>query len=102
MSEANSLPPLESVTVANATAVLAQGVAAIRGGQRVIDLGGIKAVDSSAVAVLLAWQRAARDAGSTLSFTNIPANLCSLTTLYGVESFVTDSDGCAAAAPHRH
>jgi phospholipid transport system transporter-binding protein len=89
MTEVSSLP-IESVTVANATAVLAQGVAAIKGGQRVIDLACIQTADSSAVAVLLAWQRTARELGATLQFTNMPANLQSLTTLYGVDSFLSN------------
>ncbi len=83
--------PMESVTVVNASTVLTQGVAAIKAGQRVIDLSCIKTADSSAVAVLLAWQRAARELKATLQFINMPANLKSLTVLYDVDSFLSDT-----------
>lgn len=101
MAEATSLS-MESVTVANASVVLAQGVAAIKQGQRVIDLGCIKTADSAAVAVLLAWQRAARDMGATLEFTNMPANLQSLTTLYGVDNFLSGARAASPADLHHH
>jgi phospholipid transport system transporter-binding protein len=97
-----SMPSLESVTVANASSVLAQGAAAIAAGQRVIDLGAVKVADSSAVAVLLAWQRAARVAGIALQFTNMPANLYSLTTLYGVEAFLCAPLAASPADLHHH
>ncbi|MEY3899024.1 MAG: hypothetical protein RI962_179, partial [Pseudomonadota bacterium] len=37
------------------------------------------------IAVLLAWQRAARAAGKTLHISRLPAGLASLATLYGVD-----------------
>nr|WP_220809935.1 STAS domain-containing protein [Noviherbaspirillum aridicola] len=75
--------PDASLTVGNARAVLAAGLEAIRGGQTEFDLGGLAAVDSSAVATLIAWQRAAREAGRQLAFIGLPANLRSLVDLYG-------------------
>ncbi len=101
MRDATSLA-IESVTVANASLVLAQGVAAIQGGQRVIDLACIKTADSSAVAVLLAWQRTAREQGATLQLTNMPANLQSLTTLYDVDSFLSGALAASPADLHHH
>jgi phospholipid transport system transporter-binding protein len=101
MLDATSLP-IESVTVANASVVLAQGVAAINGGQRIIDLSCIAAADSSAVAVLLAWKRAAAAAGATVAFTNMPANLQSLTVLYGVDSFLSEPQAASPADLHHH
>jgi phospholipid transport system transporter-binding protein len=83
----NSLA-IESLTATNATAVLAQGLAAIEAGQTEIDLAGLQTVDSAAVAVLLAWQRAAQARNASLKYRNLPANLCSLATLYGVEGFL--------------
>ncbi len=64
--------------------MLAAGLSAIAGGQHVIDFSGLTAVDSAAVAVLLAWQRAARARSVVLSFINLPHMLQSLTELYGV------------------
>ncbi|MDP9109173.1 MAG: STAS domain-containing protein, partial [Pseudomonadota bacterium] len=50
--------PTAPLTFANASSVLADGLRAIDSGQSVIDLAGVSTIDSSAVAVLLAWQRA--------------------------------------------
>jgi phospholipid transport system transporter-binding protein len=97
MSQATTLT-IAALTLQTARAALEQGCAAIRAGQAVFDLGAVKAVDSSAVAVLLAWQRTAQKAGLVLSFRNLPESLLSLATLYGVDAFL----GTPAAAPHHH
>ncbi|MES2127773.1 MAG: STAS domain-containing protein [Pseudomonadota bacterium] len=83
-----TLPTFDALTFQTATTALAEGCAAIRAGQAVIDLGGVKTVDSSGVAVLLAWQRMARKAGTTLSYINVPASLTSLVNLYDVDSLL--------------
>jgi phospholipid transport system transporter-binding protein len=49
-----------------------------------MDLSGVEAVDSAAVALLLGWQRQAQAQGVSLHFENLPANLLSLAKLYGV------------------
>ena len=54
-----------------------------------VDLAGVVAVDSSAVAVLLGLKRRASDEGRTLTFTHIPAALALLADLYGVEEMLT-------------
>ena len=82
------LQSLDSLTVLNARVALQYGLAAIKAGQAVIDLTPVKVVDSVAVAVLLEWQRAARRAGVALRFSNVPKNLQSLTTLYGVDALL--------------
>jgi phospholipid transport system transporter-binding protein len=79
---------VDTITFQNARAVLEQGCAAIRGGQHELDLAGIKVADSSAVAVLLAWQRTARAAGATLRIQNMPAGIQSLAHVYGVDSLL--------------
>jgi phospholipid transport system transporter-binding protein len=91
MSEINKLASIDTLTVQNAKAALDQGIAAIKAGQTVIDLGAIKAADSSAVAVLLAWKRAARKSGAALAYVNVPASLQSLAALYGVDAFLVDT-----------
>ena len=91
MSQTNKLESIETLTVINAKAALDQGLAAIKGGQTVFDLGSVKTADSSAVAVLLAWKRAARKAGAALSYVNLPAGLQSLAALYGVDEFLVAS-----------
>ncbi|HEX7157188.1 MAG TPA: STAS domain-containing protein [Burkholderiaceae bacterium] len=74
-----------SITNANARVLLQQGLAAIGAGDAAIDMSAVVACDSSAVALVLAWQRAARDSGVKLALTGVPKDLLSLAALYGVE-----------------
>ncbi|HEY5800345.1 MAG TPA: STAS domain-containing protein [Burkholderiaceae bacterium] len=83
-----------AVTVANAKTIMQQGLAAIADGQTVIDLAPLTSVDSSTVAVLLAWQRAAHLRGTTLTLQNIPSSVQSLASLYGVTELLLSA--------HRH
>ena len=80
--------PAHTLTVNNAPAVLEAGLRAIAEGQMEIDLRELTAVDSAAVATLLAWQRAAHSLDKTLTFRNLPANLQSLAELYGVTALL--------------
>ncbi len=77
--------PAESLTLANARAVLGEGLRAIAAGQAEIDLSRLGTVDSSAVATLLAWKRAAAARNASLALTNAPSSLQSLAGLYGVD-----------------
>jgi phospholipid transport system transporter-binding protein len=53
-----------------------------------LDWSDVTEVDSSALALLFAWQRAARMRGKTVGNVNLPANLLSLAKVYGVEELV--------------
>ncbi|MCA1247728.1 STAS domain-containing protein [Massilia oculi] len=88
MAEANTMLSLDALTFQSARGALEQGCAAIAAGDTVFDLGGVKAADSSGVAVLLAWQRRARVAGRRLSFINVPQNVQKLAALYGVDGLI--------------
>lgn len=88
MAEANPMLSLDALTFQTAPAALEQGDAAIRAGETVFDLGGVKAADSSGVALLLAWQRRAVAAGHRLSFINVPENVRTLAALYGVDTLI--------------
>ena len=79
---------LEALTFNNADAALEQGCAALSAGETTFDLGGVKAADSSALALMLAWQRRAQAQGRTLKFMNVPANVDALAKLYGVETLL--------------
>ena len=79
----------ERIVNANAASLLQSGEAAIRDGDSRFDLSAVKRCDSSAVAVLLAWQRAAHARGLRLELEAVPASLCSLATLYGVNSLIS-------------
>ena len=76
--------PALTLTVTNASTMLEDGLRAIEAGQTVIDFAKVSAVDSAAVATMLAWRRGAQQRGRTLSFINVPDNLQSLVILYGV------------------
>ena len=84
------------LTVNNARSVLSEGLSAIAAGQASIDVSEVAVVDSSAVATLLAWRRAAQARGAALEFGTLPANLQSLADLYGVSPLL---HGNASAAP---
>lgn len=79
---------IDALTFASAREALEQGAAAIRAGETVFDLGGVQAADSSGVALLLAWQRRALDAGHRLTFVNVPENVRKLAALYGVDTLL--------------
>ncbi|WP_374337178.1 lipid asymmetry maintenance protein MlaB [Methyloversatilis sp.] len=54
---------------------------------KAIDLSAVGDVDSSAIAVLLAWERASGGGGSPLPVIGAPAGLSSLARLYEVSSY---------------
>ena len=68
----------------NAAQIAAAGLEAIRAGDATFDLSAVLTCDSSAVAVVLAWQREAQARGAQLRLSALPAGLVSLATVYGV------------------
>ncbi|AMR80037.1 STAS domain-containing protein [Cupriavidus nantongensis] len=97
------LSPGNSLTNQNAAAVLRDGLARVAQGDVEVDCAGLAQVDSSAVAVLLAWHRAAVARGQALVLRGVPAQLAQLASLYGVDGLL----GLAPAAippahHHRH
>ncbi|MCA3185526.1 MULTISPECIES: STAS domain-containing protein [unclassified Cupriavidus] len=94
-----------SLTNRNAATVLRDGLSRVQQGDVTVDCSALSQVDSSAVAVLLAWQRAAAQRGQSLAIAGASPQLRSLASLYGVEGLL----GLAAATPtdpehhhHRH
>jgi phospholipid transport system transporter-binding protein len=88
MAESNPMLSLDALTFQNAEAALEQGCAALAAGETVFDLGGVQAVDSSGLALMLAWQRRAQTQGRKLTFINVPANVDALARLYGVDGLI--------------
>jgi len=88
MAEANPMLSLAALTFDNAQAALAQGCAAVAAGETECALGGVTATDSSALALMLAWQRRAQGQGRSLKFINVPANVDALAKLYGVDGLL--------------
>jgi phospholipid transport system transporter-binding protein len=75
---------VDDIGMANAAEVAALGRAAIDRGDVEFDLSGVARCDSSAVAVLLEWQRVARERGLALKVSGLPAAVVSLAGVYGV------------------
>ena len=73
------------VTLANVAAVLEDGRRHLEEGVRTVDFGEVTDMDSSLLAVLLAWLRDARAKQRELSFTNLPEGLQTIARLYGVD-----------------
>ncbi|WP_168795393.1 STAS domain-containing protein [Paraburkholderia aromaticivorans] len=70
---------------ASANAALAAGLQRIAAGANGVDCAPLAQFDSSALAVLLAWQRAAQARGAAFEIVNLPAGLASLAQAYGVD-----------------
>jgi phospholipid transport system transporter-binding protein len=72
------------VTMSNIGALVAEGGRVLAAADITVDLSGVTEVDSAAVSLLLEWRRQALRAKRKIRFVNIPANLKSLATVYGV------------------
>jgi len=79
------------VTLANVAAVLEEGYAQIRAGAGAVDLAGVTELDSSLLAMLLAWLREARRLGRGLDFANLPQGLATIARLYGVVELLPEA-----------
>lgn len=76
------------VTMETVPALLAQGLQHLSSKDLLVDLSQTQAVDSAAVSMLLAWQRAAQSGQRALQIERLPENLLSLARLYGVEEML--------------
>lgn len=70
--------------IANARALLEAGRSALQSGEPVFDFSEVTEADSSALAVMLGWLRAADAARVSIRFANIPQGVTALAELYGV------------------
>ncbi len=76
------------MTMAGAAVLLAEGEAAIVANASVFDLAAVTEMDSSCLAVIFGWMRAARDSGKVVQLFNPPQNLLSLAEVYGVSDLL--------------
>ena len=72
------------LVMANAPGLLDAGRSALQPGEQIFDFSAVTEADSSALAVMLGWLRAASLSRSTIKFAHIPAGVRSLAELYGV------------------
>jgi phospholipid transport system transporter-binding protein len=73
-----------AMTMGTAKELLAEGVALASRPETLFDLAGVTEVDSSGLAVVFGWQRAARRQNKTIRIANLPQSLRSLADVYGV------------------
>jgi len=78
----------KSLTISNASAVKREGFEALEKSDGEIDFSDVENVDSSAIAVLMAWIRRAEEKKLKIRVTNVPQALHSLILLYGLESML--------------
>jgi phospholipid transport system transporter-binding protein len=78
-----------SLTHESAKAALEAGLSRIAAGATEVDCAPLTQFDSSALAVLLAWQRAAASRHAELGIVNVPSGLASLAQAYGVDTLLT-------------
>ena len=76
------------LVMANASGLLEAGRCALQPGEQVFDLSEVTEADSSALAVMLGWLRAATLSRSTVKFAHIPPGVRSLAELYGVSGLL--------------
>ena len=72
------------LVMANARGLLEAGRSALQPGEQVFDFSKVTEADSSALAVMLGWLRAAELSRSTVKFAQIPNGVVALAELYGV------------------
>jgi phospholipid transport system transporter-binding protein len=82
------------LTMTRARTVVEAGLPFLKGGEVVVDLSAVTEADSSALAVLLAWQREQRRKSGSLRVIGVPAGLSSIARVYGAEAEI---DGIAPA-----
>lgn len=72
------------LVMANARGLLDAGRSALQPGEQIFDFSEVTEADSSALAVMFGWLRAAAVLRSTVKFAHIPNGVRSLAELYGV------------------
>jgi phospholipid transport system transporter-binding protein len=86
---ANRFTSGATLTHESAKAALAAGLQRISAGAGGVDCAPLTQFDSSALAVMLAWVRAAAARGAQFEIVNLPAGLASLAQAYGVDTLLT-------------
>ena len=84
------------MSLANAVSLAGLGIEAIERGDASFDLSAVRTCDSSALVVLLAWQRAALAAGKSIEVIGVPDDMLSLAKVYGVSNILPISNAALA------
>jgi phospholipid transport system transporter-binding protein len=78
-----------NVLIDNANLILSHSATFKMSGEIEVDFSGVSNVDTSALSLMLEWQRRVVAASCKIKFTNLPENLSSLADLYGIQDFIT-------------
>ncbi len=73
-----------AVTMSNVKSLLEAGVQQLNPELKEIDFSGLEEVDSSVISMVLEWLRVSRSRNLQLRVVNMPDNMRSLASLYGV------------------
>ncbi len=76
------------VLVDNANLILSHSATFTMSGEIEVDFNAVGNVDTSALSLMLEWQRRAVAENCKIKFTNLPESLSSLADLYGIEDFI--------------
>lgn len=76
------------VVVGSAKAILTASQAFAITSNTKVDFAQVADIDTTALSLILEWKRRAQIENKTLSFVNLPANLSSLSELYGVGELI--------------
>lgn len=84
----NSWEITGDILMDNASQLLEQSKRLVLNGNDIVDFKQVTDLDTSAVSLMLEWQRRAIAENKQLTFVHLSDNLKSLIALYGVESFI--------------
>jgi phospholipid transport system transporter-binding protein len=88
LRDGNRLIVKGAITIENVVILTEQGLTMFNREGCVIDLQQVTEVDSSAVSMLLEWQRRSHSHNGQIQFANLPETLKSLVQLYGVSELI--------------
>jgi len=91
--DGNRLRVQGSVTMSNVKSLLEAGLQQFNPELKEIDFSGLQEVDSSAVSMVLEWLRVSKKRDLRLNILNMPDNMRSLASLYGVLELIPISGG---------
>lgn len=76
------------IEIANASALLQASKALTMSDNAIVDFEDVIEIDTAAISLILEWKRRAIAEKKQLQCVNLPANLTSLTELYGVADLI--------------
>ena len=82
-----------SINMGNVKSLLDAGLQQLNPELKEIDFSGLEEVDSSAISMVLEWLRVSQSRHLQLSVVNMPDNMKSLASLYGVLELIPFSSG---------